>query len=155
MIAEATTIALPTRRSTIRLAQKLAPWLAAGDLLILSGPLGAGKTFFTRALCRSLGLPTSVRVTSPTFTLVHEFDTRPPIAHADLYRLKAKSEVTRLGLDEHRELGRLLVVEWGEPYVEILGGDALILRLLVEPRRAELHPRGARGSAIVESFEKG
>jgi len=154
MSAELTTVALPTRRSTIRLAQRLAPELAGGDLLVLSGPLGAGKTFFTRALCRSLGLPASVRVTSPTFTLVHEFDTRPPIAHADLYRLKLESEVRRLGLEEHRELGRLLVVEWGEPYVELLGGDALVLRLLIEPRRAELHPRGARGSAIVEAFAK-
>ena len=63
-------VELPTRRATTRLAQGLAPHLGAGDLLVLSGELGTGKPFFVRALCRALGLPERVAVTSPTFSLI-------------------------------------------------------------------------------------
>ena len=91
-------IELPTERATRELAARVAPHLAAGDLLVLSGPLGSGKTFFARALCRALGLPPSERVPSPTFTLVHEHDTEPPVSHADLYRLRDADDVRRLGL---------------------------------------------------------
>jgi tRNA threonylcarbamoyladenosine biosynthesis protein TsaE len=147
------TVALPARRATIRLAQRLAPLLKPGDLVVLSGPLGAGKTFFTRALCRALGLGASVPVTSPTFTLLHEHPTKPPVSHADLYRLGSDQDVRRLGLDAERDLGRILVVEWGEPFVAILGGDALIITLYHEPRRAELSATGARSRAILGSLQ--
>ena len=79
-------VELSTPGATRELAARVAPHVAAGDLIVLTGPLGSGKTFFTRALCRSLGLPASVRVPSPTFTLVHEHATKPPLSHADLYR---------------------------------------------------------------------
>ena len=84
---------LPTKQATQALAQRIAPHLVASDLVVLDGPLGSGKTFFTRALCRALGLPRSLRVPSPTFTLVHEHETRPPLSHADLYRLSTPAEV--------------------------------------------------------------
>jgi tRNA threonylcarbamoyladenosine biosynthesis protein TsaE len=118
----------------------------------LNGPLGSGKTFFTRALCRSLGLPAGVRVPSPPFTLVHEHATDPPLSHADLYRLRDAADVRGLGLDAQRDDGRVLVVEWGEPYVEILGGDALILELRMEPRRAALRATGPRSEAQLAAF---
>ena len=133
---------LPTRRATQKLAQLVAPELRSGDLLILSGPLGSGKTYFTRALCRALGL--KERVPSPTFTLVHEHETVPPISHADLYRLNGPAQVAELGLDAQRDDGRVLLVEWGEPYIELLGGDALVLTLALDPRRATLSATGAR-----------
>jgi tRNA threonylcarbamoyladenosine biosynthesis protein TsaE len=117
---------LETRRATTRLARTFAGVLGAGDLLVLSGDLGSGKTFFTRALCRELGVPSDIRVTSPTFTLVNELPGRFPILHVDLYRLATADEVFGLGLGERRE-GTLLVVEWGEPWTDVLGGDASIL----------------------------
>jgi tRNA threonylcarbamoyladenosine biosynthesis protein TsaE len=112
-------------------------------LLILTGPLGSGKTFLARALCRALGLAASARVTSPTFTLVHEYDTDPPVAHADLYRLSSAEQVRELGLDAQRDEGRVLLVEWGEPYIELLGGDALVVELALDPRRASFRATGA------------
>jgi tRNA threonylcarbamoyladenosine biosynthesis protein TsaE len=143
------TFDLPTRRSTQKLAQLIAPTLAESDLVILTGPLGSGKTFFVRALCRALGLPATQRVTSPTFTLVQEHDTVPPLAHADLYRLNGPEQLRELGLDAQRDDGRLLLVEWGEPYIAELGGDALLLTLALDPRRAVVSATGRRSRAIL------
>jgi len=140
---------LPTRRSTQKLAQSLAPSLAASDLVVLTGPLGSGKTFFVRALCRALGLPSTLRVTSPTFTLVQEYETAPPLAHADLYRLTGPEQLRELGLDAQRDDGRILLVEWGAPYVEQLGGDALLMTFALDPRRVVVSATGRRSRAIV------
>jgi tRNA threonylcarbamoyladenosine biosynthesis protein TsaE len=140
---------LPTRRATQKLAELVAPTLEPADLVILTGPLGSGKTFFARALCRALGLPRTFRVPSPTFTLVHEHETTPPLSHADLYRLQGPEQVRQLGLDSQRDDGRVLLVEWGEPYIELLGGDALLITLSLDPRRATFSASGRRSSAIV------
>lgn len=150
---------LPTRRATIRLARRVAAALLPGDLLILEGDLGAGKTFFSRALCRALGVPHEIPVTSPTFTLVHEHAGRLPIVHADLYRLADPEELHELGLQERRAEGAVLLIEWGRPYLEALGGDALRVEILVqEPdgggeatRTARLTPTGERSEALARA----
>lgn len=99
---------------TEALASSLAPELRAGDVLLLSGPLGAGKTCFTRGLGLGLGLdPESVL--SPTFQLVRELrGGRLPLFHVDLYRLGGPGEVERLGLDEYFDGDGVTVVEWPE-----------------------------------------
>ena len=122
-------IELPTRRATTRLAAKLSPVLERGDLVLLEGPLGAGKTFFARALLRALGVPWEERVTSPTFALVQDYQGRVPIAHADLYRLGDAGELDMLGLRARRGEGAIVVVEWGGPYRDALGGDAILIAL--------------------------
>ncbi|MFO0756387.1 MAG: tRNA (adenosine(37)-N6)-threonylcarbamoyltransferase complex ATPase subunit type 1 TsaE [Byssovorax sp.] len=150
-------IPLPTRRATRHLGRRLAALLAPGDLLILEGTLGAGKTFLTRALCRALDIPASTPITSPTFTLVHEHEGRLPIVHADLYRLGDADELIELGLGERRRDGAVLVIEWGRPYLDALGGDGLIVEIQVEPpaagqdprRIARLTPTGPRSTALA------
>src|SRR5262245_6290951 len=145
---------LEARRDTLALGRRVAAELEPGDLVVLGGPLGAGKTFLTRAICRALGLPPSIRVPSPTFTLVHEHPTKPPLSHADLYRLETPEQVRALGLDAQRDDGRVLIVEWGAPYVELLGGDALVVELSFAPRAATISATGARSRALLERLGK-
>jgi tRNA threonylcarbamoyladenosine biosynthesis protein TsaE len=146
---------LPSKAATTQLARDLAPLLAGGDLLLLEGPLGAGKTFFTRALARALGLTTDARVTSPTFTLVQEYATEPPLVHADLYRLSDDERgVFELGLLGQRDDGALLVVEWGRPFLRVLGGDALLMSMAREPRAATFSASGPRSLRLLEALAK-
>ena len=142
---------LPNRRATKHLARALAASLTPGDAVILSGALGAGKTFLVRAVCRALGLTESVRVVSPTFTLVRELPTVPPVAHADLYRLTTPMDARELGLVELRDAGWVLLVEWGEAYAEALGPDRLALRIELGPRRAALAASGPRSEALRDA----
>ncbi len=144
---------LKTRRETQRLGRAIGAKLRAGDLVILSGDLGAGKTFLTRAVARELGVPESVRVTSPTFTLVQEYETpRGTLLHADLHRLIGKglrAEVERLGLRERRAEGCIVIVEWGEGAVDWLGGEPdLVVRMKVARVGREAQRSGPRAREI-------
>jgi tRNA threonylcarbamoyladenosine biosynthesis protein TsaE len=122
-------------------------------LVILDGQLGSGKTFLVRALCRALGLSERIRVTSPTFALLHEIATTPRIAHADLYRLTSAREALELGLSERRDSGDVLIVEWGLPYLVELGGDALILEFAHDPRRVALRATGTRSRQMLAALD--
>lgn len=124
-------------------AARLARHLQAGDLLLLEGPLGAGKTTFVRGLARGLG--STADVMSPTFQLVRVYAGPLQLAHADLYRLEAAAELSQLGFDELLDEG-VLVVEWGDR----LGGGAgdVAARVTLEPeadgRRRRLRLHGGR-----------
>lgn len=142
---------LPTRRATLHLAKRIAKHVQVGDLVILVGPLGAGKTFLVRGLARALGLPSSEPVTSPTFALVQELPTTPvPVVHADLYRLTKPEDVHQLGLKPARDSACLLV-EWGEPYIAALGGDALVVELTRTPKFAHLRATGSRSRELLDA----
>lgn len=103
---------------------------------MLGGELGAGKTFLASAIIHALGVDSREAVTSPTFSLVHEYVTPRGVAlHVDLYRLRdaatpLPAEVARLGLRERRAEGAILLVEWGAGALEALGADpALVVEL--------------------------
>lgn len=119
---------LRSRRETLSLGQKIAERLERGDLVTLSGDLGAGKTFLARAIARALGVPESEPVASPTFALVHEYETKKgTLLHADLHRLRGPNlalEIGKLGLRERRSEGAILVVEWAEDARALLGSAA-------------------------------
>jgi len=147
---------LGTRRDTTRLGARIAARLVPGDLALLCGGLGAGKTFLARAIARALGVPKEQAIVSPTFTLVQEYATpRGPLVHADLYRLRDTAaglevEIARLGLRERRAEGAIVLVEWGEGAEDALGGAAdLVVNLAIAgttKRTATL--RGARAREI-------
>lgn len=152
---------LHSRGDTRRLGRALAACVAAGDLVVLEGDLGAGKTFLVRALSRALGVPTDVPVTSPTFELVHELPARLPLIHIDLYRLESAAAVEALGLDEHIGRRSVVVVEWGKRFFETLGGEGIVLELSLDPsgekssaRRCEITGYGRRGVALLERIAR-
>lgn len=142
---------LASRRDTTRLGARLARTLAPGDLVLLAGDLGAGKTFLARAIARELGVPSETAIASPTFTLVQEYVTpRGVLLHCDLYRLrddadpkKTAIEIRRLGIAERRSEGAIVIVEWGDGLDHDLGGDVTFevkLTLDGEGRIAWLRP---------------
>jgi tRNA threonylcarbamoyladenosine biosynthesis protein TsaE len=96
------------------LGAELAEGLQPGDLVTLDGPLGAGKTTLVRGILRGIGHDGPVR--SPTFTLIQLYDTKPPVLHADLYRLKSAAG---LGLEEF-ECSHVLLVEWSDRLENLL-----------------------------------
>jgi tRNA threonylcarbamoyladenosine biosynthesis protein TsaE len=155
--SEETTLALASPAATEALAARLAPHLRAGDVLLLEGPIGAGKTHFARALIgalqRAAGQPAE-EVPSPSFTLVQGYAAGDlEIWHADLYRLSDCGELAELGLET--AFGTALVlVEWpdrlGRPPPQ-----ALTLRFAdlpqagEEARQVTLLPAGARGAELA------
>ena len=108
--------------------------LQAGDIVLLTGELGAGKTTFVRGVARGTG--SSADVASPTFQLVRIYPGRVQLAHVDLYRVESNAELRDLGLDELADRGAV-VVEWGDRldvdgaervHIEHLGGDRRLIR---------------------------
>ena len=155
MTETALQVSLPDEAATAAFARSIAPHLRGGDLVVLSGPLGAGKTFFARELCYALGLDESEPVTSPTFTLMHEYPTVPPVCHADLYRLRSDREVVELGLTSLRDDGHLLVVEWGAPFIAVLGGEAVELEFGVGPRCVIVRCESVRAAQVLQRLSAG
>ena len=124
-------IELPDAEATTRLGQAIAPLLAPGDSVLLYGPLGMGKSTLARGLIRALTTPDE-DVPSPTFTLVQFYESEPPVAHFDLYRLTRPEEAFEIGLDEALDDG-CAVIEWperlGEEPGRFLGPDQLTLTI--------------------------
>ena len=101
------------------LGQRLAPMLRPGDVLVLTGELGTGKTAFVRGLARGLGIDENT-VNSPSYTIVNEYPETVALYHFDLYRISDPSELYEVGWDEYRGRNGVIAVEWGERAGELL-----------------------------------
>ena len=127
----AITLSLADAEATGALGARIAPLLAPGEAVLLYGPLGMGKSTLARGLIRALTRPDE-DVPSPTFTLVQFYDSAPPVAHFDLYRLTRPEEAFEIGLDEALDDGAALI-EWperlGDDPGRMLGPDRLIITL--------------------------
>jgi tRNA threonylcarbamoyladenosine biosynthesis protein TsaE len=137
---------VPSLDATHAVAGELASLSRAGDVILLAGEMGAGKTAFAQGFGRALGV--TEPITSPTFTLVHSYDTAgPTLHHADVYRLDQLAEVADLALGELAEFDGIVLVEWGDVVASTFG-DHLVVRLdLVDgdvgARRITISPAGA------------
>lgn len=127
---------LNSAEQTAGLARRLAPRLIAGDTILLSGPIGAGKSLFCRHLIQCL-LDEPEDVPSPTFTLVQTYDTaHGEIWHSDLYRLTGPAEIDELGLFEAFDTA-ICLVEWPDRLGNDAPGDALSIELIPDAHQAE------------------
>lgn len=145
LLAEPQTLLLPDETATERLARAVAPLLARGDVIALSGELGAGKTTLARGLIGALA-GAGEEVPSPTFTLVQSYDTpKGTLWHFDLYRLTRPEEAYELGIEEAFADG-IAVIEWPERLGALMPADRLeiVLGFGREPtqRTARLLPHG-------------
>ena len=108
---------------TIALGRRLALELPRRGLALLVGNLGAGKTTLVKGIAEGLGITQADEVTSPTFTLIHEYGEHQPdgprLYHIDLYRLEEARHVVALGLDELLERDSLVLIEWGERFPQL------------------------------------
>ncbi len=147
-------IALADEAATTALGRAIAPLLRSGDAVLLDGPLGMGKSTLARGLIRTLA-GEDVDVPSPTFTIVQFYETSPPVAHFDLYRLERSSEAAEIGLDEALDAGAALI-EWSERLGEEpeawLGPDRLTIQLaeVGEGRVATVSGAGRWEEALKE-----
>lgn len=103
--------------------ETLASRLRAGDVVAYWGGLGAGKTAFTRGLARGLGY--EGRVTSPTFTIVNEYEGRLPLFHFDMYRLSGEDELFEIGWEDYLSRGGICAVEWSERIASALPPETI------------------------------
>jgi tRNA threonylcarbamoyladenosine biosynthesis protein TsaE len=112
---------------TCDLARTLALHFREPNLVVLTGPLGAGKTIFVKGLARALHID-EAHVSSPSFTMVNEYSGERPIFHFDLFRLNHISELRELGWDDYLQREGLIVVEWGERAAEALPAKYYVIR---------------------------
>src|SRR5204863_4958872 len=155
MTAPATfSVALSNETATAQLMADLALLVGPGDVITLSGDLGAGKTAAARAMIRYLADDDALEVPSPTFTLAQSYDQPFPIVHADLYRINDASELEEIGLSPLPE-GTLALIEWPERAPDALPHDRIDIAFSHRPalgsnaRAAEITGHG-KGAAVVE-----
>ena len=152
-----------TTEQTIALGQILGKLLQAGDVLVLTGDLGAGKTQLTKGIAAGMGVMDDV--TSPTFTIEMVYEgTTMPLYHFDLYRLNDPDQLEDTGLYDALESDGPTIIEWGEQFAEQIGErtlDVYVSRLSeeelgsddAEPRReVRFIPQNARGEEIIQSL---
>ena len=112
---------------TIALGQKIAAELPSKAVVLLIGNLGAGKTTLAKGIVKGLGAAEPDEVSSPTFTLIHEYS--PKVYHIDLYRLDRTEQVATLGLDEIFDRDAVVLIEWGERFPHLMPEERIEIRL--------------------------
>lgn len=141
-----------TPQATSDFGELLGKHLAAGDLVALTGDLGAGKTQLTKGLARGLGVPEEYHITSPTYTMINEYPGRVPLYHCDFYRLKENSELEDLGYEEYFNGMGVTVIEWADKVIDFLPENRVEIHISLQEtntRLLEVVGFGSRCERIV------
>jgi tRNA threonylcarbamoyladenosine biosynthesis protein TsaE len=118
-----------SEEETIALGAQLAKTFPAKAVVLLVGNLGAGKTTLAKGIVEGMGAAEPDQVSSPTYTLIHEYGSGPAVYHIDLYRLEHAREAAALGLEELFDKNALVLMEWGERFPELLPPQRIEIRL--------------------------
>lgn len=146
---------LRSRLDTERLGMAIGNELRGGEIITLTGELGAGKTCFVRGLAKGMGLSTE-EVTSPTFTIIQEYENQPPIAHVDLYRLEGSIAIDEIGLSAYFDTEHVVVIEWADRLSQAqLPDDRLALHMTFGSRYSRhvmLQAFGTRSQVLLNAL---
>lgn len=143
---------------TVKFGECLGQVLQRGDVLTLSGDLGAGKTAFTGGIAKALGV--EGYVTSPTFTIINEYEGRIPLYHFDVYRINDPEEMFEIGFDDYLDGDGIVVIEWAELIQEAIHGETIHVDIRKNPgggdddRLITLEFIGDRGLTLNLSLEE-
>ncbi|MFA7346691.1 MAG: tRNA (adenosine(37)-N6)-threonylcarbamoyltransferase complex ATPase subunit type 1 TsaE [Desulfurivibrionaceae bacterium] len=140
-------VSLPDLRTTSALGRYLGETARPGEVITLGGSLGAGKTTLTQAIGQGLQVPESCYITSPTFSLLHEYPGRLPLYHLDLYRLSDETEIEDLGLLEYLYGTGLTVIEWPDRLGSLMPEERLHIELNLLNETARLAELTGHGEA--------
>lgn len=143
----------PSSAETLRLGAVLGRALQAGDVIGVSGELGAGKTCLVQGIAQGLDVPPEIPVTSPTFTLIGEYPGRLPLRHADFYRVESYARLVGAGFEDLLDGEGVVVVEWSELFPDALPADRLEVQIEIlsgAARRLCFGGRGERARALTE-----
>lgn len=140
---------------TSRIGEKLGRLVNEGNIICLSGDLGAGKTAFTKGIAKGMGVEDYV--TSPTYTIINEYEGRLPLYHFDVYRLNDVEEMYELGYEEYFFGDGVVVVEWADIVRDIIPGERLWITILNargdDTREIIIEPTGEVYDNIVKGME--
>lgn len=146
---------LSSGEKTLEFGERLGHLLMGGDVLALTGDLGAGKTLLTRGIALGMGIPAD-HINSPTFTLIQAYDGLIPIIHVDLYRLEDPGAIAQLGLEDYFTAKNIVIIEWADRFIRVLPPDYLDIHLehgnTETTRDMTLRSTGARSLAIVSAL---
>jgi len=152
---KALTIITESDLDTIRVGQEIGRLLLEGDVVGLVGELGSGKTWLTKGIALGLGVNPKTIVTSPSFTLVNEYQGRVALFHMDVYRLGSLDEALSAGIEENIHSGAVIVLEWADRWPEILPEHTLMVELFIlddHRRTITLSGRHARSIHILDEL---
>ena len=127
MLSDGQTFETHSAEETYELGRTIARQLPRRAVVLLIGNLGAGKTTLTQGIVSGLGAASREEVSSPTFTLIHEYSDR--VYHVDLYRLDTEAEVATLGLDDLFDREAVVLIEWGERFPRLMPSERIEIRL--------------------------
>jgi tRNA threonylcarbamoyladenosine biosynthesis protein TsaE len=143
---------------TFRIGIILGELLGEGDIVALTGELGAGKTCLTQGIAKGLGVPESYQVTSPTFTLANEYPGRLRLNHLDVYRLSGSQDLQDLGYEEFFFGSGVTVIEWAEKIQDVIPEKSIrIVMAYLDPNRRsiEIAVRQDRMAVFSKALEEG
>ena len=147
---------LSSPRETESFGYSIGQLLHGGEVLALIGELGVGKTALVRGIVAGLGVP-AASVTSPTFTIVHEYQGRLPVVHVDLYRLQKSEEIESIGLSDYFADDAVVAIEWADRFPRFLPEDRLEVKFAHRTRttrRVRMEARGSHSRSLLARIKK-